>query len=83
MEITYGENRLIKVPLPLSEVAHDQSLSGKGTKSSKLKATLTITPTGSDDPTGVTGTISWDNDYIYVKTSAGWARTALTLMDPT
>lgn len=59
------------------------SLTGASGLFTENLATSSITPTGSDDATGVTGAISWDDDYIYVKTSAGWARAALTLMDPT
>ncbi len=36
------------------------------------------TPTGTADATGATGEIAYDDDYIYVKTSAGWARAALS-----
>lgn len=37
----------------------------------------TYTPTGSSDPNGNTGDMSWDDNYIYIKTSAGWKRTSL------
>lgn len=40
------------------------------------------TPTGLNDAMGVAGSLSWDDDYFYVKTSGGWARVALTLMAP-
>jgi hypothetical protein len=36
------------------------------------------TPTSSADPNGNVGDIAWDNNYIYVKTSTGWKRAALT-----
>ena len=35
------------------------------------------TPTGSDDPYGIVGDISWDEHYFYVKTCDGWKRAAL------
>lgn len=38
----------------------------------------TYTPTGSADANGVTGSIAWDASYVYVKTAAGWKRSALT-----
>lgn len=38
----------------------------------------TRTPTGSADAQGTTGDITWDADYVYVKTAAGWKRSALT-----
>lgn len=36
------------------------------------------TPTGTADANGTTGHIAWDANYIYVKTPAGWKRSALT-----
>lgn len=36
------------------------------------------TPTGTSDTNGNEGDIAWDDDYIYVKTSAGWKRSALS-----
>lgn len=36
------------------------------------------TPTNSSDPNGNTGDISWDNNYIYIKTNLGWRRSSLT-----
>ncbi len=41
-----------------------------------LKAAFT--PSGSADPAGTTGDVTWDDNYLYVKTSAGWKRTALS-----
>lgn len=38
----------------------------------------TYVPTGTSDPLGSTGDFSYDSNYIYVKTSAGWKRTALS-----
>ena len=40
--------------------------------------TNSITPTGSADTVGEEGQITFDSDYIYVKTSAGWKRSTLT-----
>lgn len=37
-----------------------------------------FTPTSSADTTGVQGQLTLDDNYIYVKTSAGWKRSALT-----
>lgn len=48
-----------------------------------LTVANTLTPTGSDDTAGETGAIAWDEDFIYVKTAAGWASSPLTLLDPT
>lgn len=36
------------------------------------------TPTGTADANGGFGTLAWDDDYIYMKTSAGWKRAALS-----
>lgn len=43
-----------------------------------ILAGSTYTPTGTADPLGTTGDFSYDSNYIYVKTSAGWKRTALS-----
>lgn len=37
-----------------------------------------FTPANSADGNGMQGQIAWDNNYIYVKTGAGWKRSALT-----
>lgn len=37
-----------------------------------------FTPTGSGDTAGEQGQITWDDDYIYVKTSVGWKRSTLS-----
>ena len=36
------------------------------------------TPSSSSDTNGNTGQINWDSNYLYIKTSAGWKRAALT-----
>lgn len=36
------------------------------------------TPSSSSDANGALGQICWDTNYFYVKTSAGWKRSALT-----
>lgn len=43
-----------------------------------LRLVTSFTPTGTADATGSAGAVSWDDDYIYVKTSAGWKRSALS-----
>ncbi len=77
-------SRFIK-PDSGTEVQHDSTLVGTGSGSSPLKvapriALINYTPSADDDPFGVLGQFTWDDDYIYVKTSAGWARTALTII---
>jgi hypothetical protein len=35
------------------------------------------TPSSSGDTNGEVGTITWDGNYIYVKTNSGWGRSSL------
>lgn len=35
------------------------------------------TPTGTTDQNGNVGDMSWDDNYIYIKTSDGWKRSTL------
>ena len=54
---------------------------GGGTQwksAASVLAGSTYVPTGTSDPLGSTGDFSYDSNYIYVKTSAGWKRTALS-----
>jgi hypothetical protein len=44
----------------------------------QLRVRTPYTPTGTADTNGNTGDIVWDDDYLYVKTSAGWKRAALS-----
>lgn len=37
-----------------------------------------FTPSGTADASGEVGSMAWDEDYIYIKTSAGWKRSALS-----
>lgn len=37
------------------------------------------TPSGTGDANGATGNISWDDNYLYVKTFSGWKRTSLSI----
>jgi hypothetical protein len=46
---------------------------------SQFRMRTSYTPTSSADANGNTGDISWDANYIYVKTAAGWKRSALTV----
>jgi hypothetical protein len=41
-------------------------------------ARTTFTPTSSKDKNGNVGDLSWDDNYIYIKTSSGWKRAALS-----
>jgi hypothetical protein len=44
----------------------------------QLRLRTSFTPTDTSDSHGNVGDIAWDDSYIYVKTSAGWKRTALS-----
>lgn len=41
---------------------------------------LNYTPSSAADAAGIEGSICYDDDFIYVKTNSGWARSALTLI---
>ena len=45
---------------------------------SQFNLATTYTPTGSADALGATGDVSWDANYIYIKTASGWKRSALS-----
>jgi hypothetical protein len=58
---------------PTNYLDIDNSLSGfKG-----LRVRRSYTPSSSGDTNGEVGTITWDNNYIYVKTGGGWGRAQL------
>lgn len=44
----------------------------------QLRLRTTYTPTGTADVLGNTGDTAWDDNFFYIKTSAGWKRTALS-----
>lgn len=44
----------------------------------QFRLRTSYTPTGTADANGSTGDVAWDADYMYIKTGAGWKRTALT-----
>ena len=44
----------------------------------QFRMRTSYTPTSTTDPNGAVGDIAWDDDYFYVKTSAGWKRGALS-----
>jgi hypothetical protein len=43
----------------------------------QLRLRKKFTPTSSSDTHGAIGDVSWDDDYIYIKTSSGWKRSTL------
>ncbi|MVM36132.1 hypothetical protein GO755_39335 [Spirosoma sp. HMF4905] len=44
----------------------------------QLRLETSYTPTSSSDANGAIGQVAWDANYVYVKTTAGWKRTALS-----
>lgn len=44
----------------------------------QLRLRKKYTPTSSSDPNGAEGDVSWDDNYMYIKTSSGWKRSALS-----
>jgi len=44
----------------------------------QLRLRSSYTPTATADANGSTGDITWDDNFFYIKTAAGWKRSALT-----
>ncbi len=44
----------------------------------QFRLRTSYTPSETSDTNGNIGDISWDDDYVYVKTNAGWKRSALS-----
>lgn len=44
----------------------------------QLRLRRSFTPSTTADARGNVGDVSWDDNYVYIKTTAGWKRTALT-----
>jgi len=44
----------------------------------QIRMRTSYTPTGTADTNGNVGDIAWDDNHIYLKTSAGWKRTTLS-----
>ena len=44
----------------------------------QLRLETPYTPTSTSDTNGAVGQVAWDTNYFYVKTTAGWKRSALT-----
>lgn len=52
------------------------NISGSG--QSQLTLSQRYTPSSTNDTNGFTGSIAWDNSFIYIKTSVGWKRSTLS-----
>ena len=62
-------------------VAENEFVLGVAAHNIKVPGRLNVaqrTPTGSADASGTVGDIATDDSYVYVKTSTGWKRAALT-----
>jgi parallel beta-helix repeat protein len=53
---------------------HIQGLTGYN----QLRLATSYTPTGTNDGAGYVGDFAWDDNYLYIKTSVGWKRAALS-----
>ena len=51
---------------------------GGGVTKGFVTFTSSYTPTSSADTNGGQGAFAWDDDYIYIRTTTGWKRSALT-----
>jgi hypothetical protein len=45
----------------------------------QVRMRTSYTPTTTTDPNGSVGDMAWDDNFIYIKTSTGWKRAALTV----
>lgn len=63
----------INQPAPTSQM-HINGANGY----TQLRLQQSYTPSSSADSNGAEGDVAWDVSYVYVKTSAGWKRTALS-----
>lgn len=43
-----------------------------------IRISTTYTPTSTSDSNGNAGSMTWDDSYVYIKTSAGWKRASLS-----
>ena len=69
----------IKGTLGLGTSAQTSKLDIQGANGySQLRLRESYTPTSTSDTNGNVGDIAWDDNYIYVKTSSGWKRAALS-----
>jgi len=51
---------------------------GSSTGYNQFRLRTSYTPTSTADTNGNTGDVSWDVNYIYIKTGSGWKRSALS-----
>jgi hypothetical protein len=58
-----------------AEAVNDDEFVTKA-QAKRLSTGVYFTPQGSSDPTGSVGDIAYDENYIYIRTEAGWKRSA-------
>lgn len=77
-----GTNLLNILPsgnVGLGNITPSSTLDVNGaTGHSQFRLRTSYTPTSTSDTNGNTGDFSWDDNYFYIKTSAGWKRSALS-----
>jgi hypothetical protein len=59
-----------------ADAVNDNEFVTKGQIDS-LATTSRYTPLCTSDPAGTTGDMTWDDDYLYLKTGEGWKRAVL------
>jgi hypothetical protein len=57
-----------------SSTVHVEGLNGYN----QFRLVTQYTPTGTTDTNGLIGDTAWDDNFIYIKTTAGWKRTGLS-----
>lgn len=72
----FQPNRVTRMRISDNPGDYNVDISGS-LRTSSLNLAATFTPSGSADTAGAVGDITRDDNYLYVKTGAGWKRTAL------
>ena len=75
--IFYDADTETKVGIQTTSPTARLDVSGS-TGYNQVRMRTSYTPTGTSDANGNTGDIAWNDNYFYVKTSAGWKRAALS-----
>jgi hypothetical protein len=83
LEITVGlqaltpRTRIVSSPYAITSTYADTALYVRNGAPLNDRVT-SYTPTGSADANGNIGDVAWDANYVYIKTAAGWKRSALS-----
>ncbi len=75
----YGNQLMIKQGWEVNEtITATSAIDIEGINGfNQFRLRKTYTPSSSTDANGNTGDMSWDENYIYIKTASGWKRTSL------